>query len=85
MTSTTGARHEQVSDGTLDAAIQLTSEVIRTAGPEGISLRKALDELAKDGLALPLRSSAITELVEEGEALLTPDRVLRWADAEAES
>jgi hypothetical protein len=83
MTSKTRAPKGEASDGALDAAIQKTAEVLRAAGPDGIPLRAALDELEKDGLTLPLRSSAITQLVGEGDALLTPDRVLLWADAES--
>jgi hypothetical protein len=84
MTTMTRPHQRETAGEALEAAVRsasdLISDRIRAAGPDGLPLGSALDELADRGLSLRARSSVVTQLIREGCVELTTDRRLRWVD-----
>lgn len=78
MTTMSGPRQRETADQALKTAVRSVSDVVRAAEPDGLPLRKVLEELAHQGMSVPVRSSAITQLLRDGRVELTTDRRLRW-------
>lgn len=66
----------------LDEARELTSDLLRHAGSAGSPLIEVLQGVTRRGPALPVVSTAISEMLQAGEIDLTGDRRLHLADSD---